>query len=126
RDFPLPEIAILIPCYNEELTIAAVVQGFREAVPDATIYVYDNNSTDNTRAVALASGAILRTERAQGKGRVVRRMFADIEADVYVMVDGDATYDPAAAPALIASVLEGYDMVNAARSSQAREAYRRG
>ena len=87
-----PRIAVLLPCYNEEATIAATVAGFREALPDAAIYVYDNNSGDRTREIAAKSGAIVRSERQQGKGHVVRRMFADVEADVYVMADGDLTY----------------------------------
>src|SRR4051812_48440802 len=82
-------VAVLIPCFNEELTIETVVKDFRNEWPTATIYVYDNNSTDSTLAVAAAAGAVCRTERLQGKGNVVRRMFSDIEADVYVMVDGD-------------------------------------
>ena len=95
-------IAVLLPCYNEEAAIAATVAGFRAALPDAAIYVYDNNSRDRTLEVAAAAGAIVRTERMQGKGHVVRRMFADVEADIYVMGDGDATYDASAAPALVA------------------------
>ena len=86
------EIAVLIPCYNEEMTIAGVVRGFKAALPGCSIYVYDNTSKDNTRAVAHAAGAVVRTETLQGKGHVVRRMFADIEADIYVLVDGDNTY----------------------------------
>src|SRR5262245_40171505 len=88
------KIAVLIPCYNEESTVAAVVAGFSRSLPGATVYVFDNNSTDGTIAEARAAGAIVRSERLQGKGHVVRRMFADVEADVYVMVDGDDTYDP--------------------------------
>ena len=93
-----PRIAVLLPCYNEEAAIAQTVAGFRDALPGATIYVYDNNSADRTVAVARAAGAVVRTERIQGKGAVVRRMFADIDADIYVMADGDATYDAASAP----------------------------
>jgi glycosyltransferase involved in cell wall biosynthesis len=120
-------IAVLLPCYNEEAAIAQTVAGFRAALPDAPIYVYDNNSSDRTREVAAEAGAIVRTERMQGKGHVVRRMFADIEADIYVMADGDATYDAAAAPALIARLLdERLDMVVGARKSAVEEAYRRG
>ncbi|MFZ5794196.1 MAG: glycosyltransferase, partial [Pseudomonadota bacterium] len=89
----ITRIAILLPCYNESAAIAQTVAGFRAALPDATIYVYDNNSSDDTVAVARAAGAIVRTERMQGKGNVVRRMFADVDADIYVMADGDATYD---------------------------------
>ncbi|HEX8578156.1 MAG TPA: glycosyltransferase family 2 protein [Allosphingosinicella sp.] len=120
-------IAILLPCYNEEAAIAQTVAGFREALPDAAIYVYDNNSADRTVEVAKAAGAIVRTERMQGKGHVVRRMFADVEADIYIMADGDATYDAAAAPALVEKLLdERLDMVVGARKSEIEEAYRRG
>src|SRR5262245_36003942 len=100
-----PRVAILIPCFNEELTIGRVVETFRAQLPQAAIYVYDNNSSDRTVAVASAAGAICREERQQGKGNVVRRMFADIEADVYVMVDGDGTYDAASVRRLIAPIL---------------------
>ncbi|CAP57313.1 glycosyltransferase [Gluconacetobacter diazotrophicus] len=120
-------IAVLVPCHNEELAIAQVVHDFRTALPGAVIYVYDNNSTDRTVDVAAAAGAVVRTERLQGKGYVVRRMFADIEADFYVMVDGDATYDAAAAPAMLAMARdEGLDMVNGARVTDREAAYRRG
>ncbi|MEO8527206.1 MAG: glycosyltransferase family 2 protein [Caldimonas sp.] len=121
------KIAVLLPCYNEEAAIAQTVAGFRAALPDATIYVYDNNSRDRTVEVARAAGAIVRTERMQGKGNVVRRMFADVDADIYVMADGDATYDAASAPALIARVLdEQLDMVVGSRVTQETAAYRRG
>lgn len=91
--------AVLIPCHNEEASIGNVVRDFRAALlPGAVIYVYDNNSTDRTRQRAEAAGAVVRSERGQGKGHVVCRMFADIEADVYVLVDGDDTYDAASAP----------------------------
>lgn len=120
-------IAVLLPCYNEEAAIGQTVAGFRAALPGARIYVYDNNSTDRTRQVAAAAGAVVRTERMQGKGHVVRRMFADIEADVYVMADGDATYDAAAAPALVQRLVdEQFDMVVGARRSEVQAAYRRG
>ncbi|WP_231639030.1 glycosyltransferase family 2 protein [Sphingomonas profundi] len=120
-------VAVILPCYNEEAAIAATVAGFRAALPRAEIYVYDNNSRDRTAEVARAAGAIVRTERMQGKGHVVRRMFADVEADVYVMADGDATYDAAAAPMLVAQLLdEQLDMVVGARRSEVEEAYRRG
>lgn len=120
-------IAVLLPCYNEEAAIGQTVAGFRAALPGARIYVYDNNSTDRTREVAAAAGAIVRTERMQGKGHVVRRMFADIEADVYVMADGDATYDAAAAPVLVQRLAdEQLDMVVGSRRSEEQEAYRRG
>jgi glycosyltransferase involved in cell wall biosynthesis len=120
-------IAVLLPCYNEEAAVGRTVASFRAALPDARIYVYDNNSTDRTRETAAAAGAIVRTERMQGKGHVVRRMFADVEADVYVMADGDATYDASAAPELVARLVdEQLDMVVGARKSEVEEAYRRG
>lgn len=122
-----PRVVVLLPCYNEEAAIGATVAGFRAALPDAAIYVYDNNSSDRTVEVARAAGAIVRTEPQQGKGRVVRRMFADVDADVYVMADGDATYDAAAAPALVKRLLDEHlDMVVGARESEIEEAYRRG
>ena len=122
-----PRIAVLLPCYNEEAAVAQTVAGFRAALPDAAIYVYDNNSRDLTVAVAAAAGAIVRTERQQGKGNVVRRMFADIEADVYIMADGDLTYDPAAAPVMVDLLLaEQLDMVVGTRQPDAAEAYRGG
>lgn len=122
-----PTIAVLLPCYNEEAAIAQTVAGFRAALPGAVIYVYDNNSRDRTVEVAKAAGAIVRTERVQGKGAVVRRMFADVEADIYVMADGDATYDASRAPELVARMLdEQLDMVVGARVHEAAEAYRRG
>lgn len=121
------EIAILLPCYNEEAAIAQTVAAFRAALPSARLYVYDNNSSDRTREVAQGAGAIVREERMQGKGHVVRRMFADIEADVYVMADGDMTYDAAAAPELVRRLVEErLDMVVGARKSEVEEAYRRG
>lgn len=104
-------IAVLLPCYNEEVTIGKVVRDFKAALPDATVYVYDNNSTDRTAEIAEAEGAIVRREPRQGKGNVIRAMFEDIDADVYVMADGDDTYPADAAPAMVAKVLEGYDMV---------------
>lgn len=104
-------IAVLLPCYNEEVTIGKVVRDFKAALPDAAIYVYDNNSTDRTAEIATAEGAIVRKEPRQGKGNVVRAMFEDIDADVYVMADGDDTYPADAAPAMVEKVLEGYDMV---------------
>lgn len=122
-----PRIAVLLPCYNEEAAIARTVAEFRAALPGAAIYVYDNNSRDRTVEVARAAGAIVRTERIQGKGAVVRRMFADIDADIYVMADGDATYDAGAAPALVARLRdEQCDMVVGARVHQEADAYRRG
>lgn len=120
-------IAVLVPCYNEALTVGEVVRGFRAALPDATIYVYDNNSTDGTAEVARAAGAEVRFEPQPGKGSVVRRMFADIDADWYVMVDGDATYDATAAPRLVETAATGaHDMVNVARAETGEKAYRRG
>lgn len=124
---PPARIAVLLPCYNEEAAIGQTVAGFRAAFPAADIYVFDNNSSDRTTEVARAAGAIVRTERMQGKGHVVRRMFADVEADVYVMADGDATYDAAAAPGMVAMLLEErLDMVVGARRDQVEAAYRRG
>ncbi|MBB4085853.1 glycosyltransferase family 2 protein [Sphingomonas carotinifaciens] len=123
----LPRIAVLLPCYNEEAAIAQTVAGFRAALPDAAIYVYDNNSSDRTTQVAAAAGAIVRRERIQGKGAVVRRMFADVDADIYVMADGDATYDATSAPALVARLVdEQLDMIVGQRVSEAELAYRRG
>ncbi|HEX4762132.1 MAG TPA: glycosyltransferase family 2 protein [Sphingomicrobium sp.] len=122
-----PRIAVLLPCYNEEAAIEATVRGFRDALPGAAIYVYDNNSSDRTRELAAEAGAVVRTERQQGKGHVVRRMFADIEADVYVMADGDLTYDPKAAPAMVELLLaDELDMVVGTRRHEAKDAYRGG
>lgn len=122
-----PRIAVLLPCYNEEAAIAQTIAGFRATLPMAAIYVYDNNSRDRTVEVARAAGAIVRTERIQGKGAVVRRMFADIDADIYVMADGDATYDAASAPELVRRMVEEQlDMVVGQRVSEAELAYRRG
>lgn len=104
-------IAVLLPCYNEEVTIGKVVRDFKAALPKATVYVYDNNSTDRTAEIAKTEGAIVRKEPRQGKGNVIRAMFEDIDADVYVMADGDDTYPADAAPAMVSKVLEGYDMV---------------
>jgi glycosyltransferase involved in cell wall biosynthesis len=120
-------VAILIPCYNEAIAVPKVVADFRAALPEATIYVYDNNSTDGTVAAARAAGALVRHERLQGKGHVIRRMFADIEADIYVLVDGDDTYEAAVAPAMVRLLRDdGLDMVNGARASEASGAYRLG
>lgn len=122
-----PRIAVLVPCYNEEAAVATVVADFRKALPGAEIYVYDNNSRDNTAAVAREAGAIVRSERRQGKGHVVRRMFADVEADIYVLVDGDATYDAPSAPRMIDTLLEEHlDMVVGLRIDQSQAAYRLG
>jgi glycosyltransferase involved in cell wall biosynthesis len=120
-------VAVLVPCYNEEITIGKVVADFRTVLPGATIYVYDNNSRDNTIDVAQRAGAIVRKELRQGKGNVVRRMFADIEADVYVLVDGDDTYDASASELLVKRLVEErLDFINAMRVSTAKDAYRAG
>lgn len=120
-------VAVILPCYNEEAAIGVTVAGFRAALPDAAIYVFDNNSSDRTIAAARAAGAIVRTERMQGKGHVVRRMFADVDADIYVMADGDATYEAAAARRMIDLLIaDNLDMVVGSRKSEIDEAYRRG
>ena len=120
-------IAVLVPCYNEEAAVAAVVTGFRQALPSARIYVYDNNSKDRTAAIAREAGAEVHSERRQGKGHVVRRMFADVDADVYVLVDGDATYDAPSAPRMIERLVnEHLDMVVGLRVDQVKAAYRAG
>ncbi len=122
-----PRIAVLIPCHNEAVAIPRVVAAFRAALPDATVYAYDNNSTDDTVALARAAGASIGIENLQGKGHVVRRMFADVDADIYVLVDGDDTYDAGAAPAMIETLLaQRLDMVTAVRLSEAVAAYRPG
>lgn len=122
-----PRIAVLIPCRNEEAAIGKVVADFQQALPDAIVYVYDNNSTDHTMLEARAAGAVVRRERLQGKGHVVRRMFADIDADAYILVDGDDTYDPEAAPGMLNMLIERQlDMVSAARYGAGRDAYRPG
>jgi glycosyltransferase involved in cell wall biosynthesis len=106
------DIAVILPCHNEEAAIAKVVEDFRLALPNARIYVYDNASTDNTSEVARAAGAIVGKEQQAGKGNVIRRMFADVEADVYLMADGDGTYDPSVAPKMIKTLVDGnLDMV---------------
>jgi len=120
-------IAVLVPCYNEEAAIATVVKDFRAALPGAAIYVYDNNSKDQTSARAREAGAVVRNESRQGKGNVVRRMFADIEADIYVLVDGDDTYDAGAAPRMISQMIaEGADLLTARRIHTDAAAYRPG
>ena len=120
-------IAVLLPCYNEAGAIAQTVAGFRTALPQAIVYVYDNNSSDGSREIAAAAGAIVRQVRQQGKGHVVRRMFADVDADIYIMADGDATYEAAAAPAMIGMMLDqNFDMVVGARKTEVEAAYRRG
>lgn len=124
---PSPRIAVLIPCYNEEIAIGDTVAGFRKALPQATIYVYDNNSRDRSRERAAEAGAIVRHETLQGKGHVVRRMFSDVDADLYVMADGDATYDPAAAKHMIELLTaQNLDMVVGRRVHTQQEAYRAG
>ncbi len=126
RSWPF-RVAVLVPCYNEEAAVATVVADFRKALPEAEIYVYDNNSIDRTAVVAREAGAIVRSERRQGKGHVVRRMFADVEADIYVLVDGDATYDAPSAPRMIDKLLDEHlDMVVGLRVDQSQAAYRRG
>jgi glycosyltransferase involved in cell wall biosynthesis len=120
-------VAVLVPCFNEETAVAKVIGDFRAALPQAAIYVYDNNSTDRTAEVARAAGAQVRRESLQGKGNVVRRMFADVDADIYVLVDGDATYDAPSVRAMIARLVEDrLDMVVAARADRERAAYRPG
>ena len=120
-------VAVLIPCYNEAIAIAAVVADFARVFPEAHIYVYDNNSSDDTAAQARAAGALVRHEPLQGKGNVVRRMFAEIEADIYVLVDGDGTYEAATAPAMVKLLQEQQcDMVVGCRKDQSPEAYRAG
>lgn len=122
-----PRVAVLIPCFNEAVAIGKVVRDFAGSLPQARIVVYDNNSTDDTAAVARAAGAEVRAERLQGKGNVVRRMFADVDADVYVMVDGDATYDAGAAPEMIRRLLDEHlDLVVGSRVTGQLQAYRPG
>ena len=121
------KIAVLVPCYNEEAAIAKVVTDFRAALPGATVYVYDNNSRDQTIARAIHAGAVVRSERRQGKGNVVRRMFADIDADIYVLVDGDDTYDAAASADMVDRLVEdGVDLLTARRVHTQASAYRPG
>jgi glycosyltransferase involved in cell wall biosynthesis len=132
REFPQaepvqPRVAVLVPCFNEEAAVASVIADFRKALPAAEIFVYDNNSSDRTVAVARGAGAEVRSERRQGKGHVVRRMFADVDADIYVLVDGDATYDAASAPRMIDALLSDHlDMVVGFRVDQVAAAYRPG
>jgi len=124
---PALRVAVLVPCFNEEAAVATVVADFRKALPAAEIFVYDNNSTDRTIEVARAAGAEVRSERRQGKGHVVRRMFADIDADIYVLVDGDATYDAPSAPRMIDRLVSDHlDMVVGFRVDQSVAAYRPG
>jgi glycosyltransferase involved in cell wall biosynthesis len=132
REFPQAEpaelrVAVLVPCFNEEAAVATVVVDFRRHLPAAKIFVYDNNSSDHTAEVARAAGAEVRSERRQGKGHVVRRMFADVDADIYVLVDGDATYDAASAPRMIDKLMSDHlDMVVGFRVDQSEAAYRPG
>jgi glycosyltransferase involved in cell wall biosynthesis len=125
---PEPRIAVILPCYNEEAAISETVRGFRAALPQATVYVFDNNSGDRTMACAREAGAVVRSETRQGKGHVVRRMFADVDADIYVLADGDGTYESADAPALVARLRgEQLDMVVGSRlTTYEGEAFRRG
>jgi Glycosyl transferase family 2 len=126
-DLAQPRIAILVPCFNEEAAVASVVADFRKALPSAEIFVYDNNSTDRTIEVARDAGAVVRAERRQGKGHVVRRMFAEVDADIYVLVDGDATYDAASAPRMVEKLIsDRLDMVVGLRVDQALAAWRPG
>ena len=123
----MTRVAVILPCYNEAVAIGRVIAAFRAALPEAAIYVFDNNSADDTVSVARAAGAVVRHERKQGKGHVVARAFADVEADVYVMVDGDDTYDAADAPRMVAMLLDGrLDMVTGTRVTEIAAAYRRG
>jgi glycosyltransferase involved in cell wall biosynthesis len=125
--WPGLRVAVIVPCYNEAVAIPKVIADLRAALPEARIYVFDNNSKDGTAAVARAAGAEVRRENLQGKGHVVRRAFADVEADIYVLVDGDDTYDAAAAPAMIdLLVADHLDMVNGARVTDIAAAYRPG
>ena len=120
-----PRVAVLLPCYNEGISIRKVIERFQRALPQAVIYVYDNNSTDDSAAIARSEGAIVRREPRQGKGFVVRRMFADIDADIYLMCDADETYEAEAAPSLVAKLIEeGLDIVVGSRSNAADGAYR--
>jgi glycosyltransferase involved in cell wall biosynthesis len=127
QNAPLHKIAVLLPCYNEELTIRKVVEDFKAVLPTATIYVYDNRSSDNTSQQARAAGAIVRREEWPGKGNVVRRMFSDIDADIYLMADGDGTYDPKAAPEMIQRLIDDHlDMVVGTRRDVYENAHRMG
>lgn len=120
-------IAILLPCYNEALTVADIIRDFNKYLPQAEVYVFDNNSRDNTAELARAKGAIVRSVPLQGKGEVIRRMFADVDADIYIMVDGDDTYDASVAPQLAARLVdEGLDMVVGTRVTEEQAAYRLG
>ncbi len=122
----MARVAVVIPCRNEEATIESVVEGFAEALPDATVYVFDNDSKDASAKRAEAAGAIVRSVAKSGKGNVVRRMFSDVDADCYILVDGDGTYDPAIAPRVVSLVMDGHDLVNVARSPVGDDAFRAG
>ena len=123
----MTQIAVILPCYNEDAAVGKTVRDFRAALPSAKVYVYDNNSKDKTVEVAREAGAIVRTEMRQGKGNVMRRMFADVEADIYVLADGDDTYDASAAPVLIRKLIEeGLDIVTGRRVHSEAAAYRAG
>jgi len=128
NEYPVyPRVAVIVPCHNEAASIARVVQDFAGALPKANIYVYDNNSTDDSGRLAAKAGAIVRSETLQGKGNVVRRMFADVDADIYVLVDGDDTYDAQSARRMIAMLEEQcLDMVSAVRTAVSDAAYRPG
>lgn len=120
-------VKVLVPCYNEAATIGSVIKDFQSALPDAEIVVYDNNSTDGTIEVAQAAGAVVYSEKLQGKGHVVRRMFADQEADIFILVDGDGTYHAASADRLVRTLIDEHcDMVNARRVSTSKASYRFG
>src|ERR1700759_5151915 len=122
-----PEVAFIIPCLNEEVAIGKVIADCRKYMPGAMVFVYDNGSTDNTVRVARECGAVVRVEPLRGKGNVVRRMFADVEADIYIMIDGDGTYDIASAPRLVNRLIEqSLDLVNGTRQEQSVQAYRAG
>jgi glycosyltransferase involved in cell wall biosynthesis len=123
----IPQVAVLVPCLNEESAIGKVIADFRAVLPNASIFVYDNGSTDRTIEIAKAAGAVVRKEPLKGKGNVMRRMFADVEADIYVLVDGDDTYDARSAPILIEELIaNNLDMVNGARAEDSQLAYRAG
>jgi glycosyltransferase involved in cell wall biosynthesis len=120
-------VAVVIPCFNEVVAIGKVVADFRAALPDARIIVFDNNSRDASAEMAARAGAEVRHETRQGKGQVIRRAFADIEADVYLLVDGDDTYDPATAPIMVSTLLgQRLDMITGVRMGESEAAYRRG
>ena len=122
-----PRVAVLVPCYNEETAIARVIAAFHRELPEATVYVFDNNSTDRTVEVAREAGAVVGREPLQGKGNVIRRMFSDVEADVYVLVDGDNTYEAGSAALMIEMLLaDGLDMVTGTRVTTIQAAYRLG